>query len=112
MNSALILVLFFSSLIGYLVVMLLYFSKLKILLRQLEQYHSTQWATLNKPQLTANGLSEKSTIRLFLFLMRKEYLTLDDHHLNIAGSKTRLYLIVGLGLFSLLMLSAFLLPFA
>jgi hypothetical protein len=109
-DSTLILALFFSSLIGYGIVVLLYFSNLKALLRQLEKNHHGQWETLNEPALTAAGLPAQSTGKLFLFLIRKEYSKANDQDLTRAGDKTRRYLTAGLGLFGLLMLSAFLLP--
>lgn len=111
MNSTLILVLFFSTLVGYGIVVLFYFSSLRRLLQQLEQEHAAQWEALNKPELTAQGLPVQSTGRLFLFLVRKEYLKIDDQRVITEGGKTRRYLLAGLGLFGLLLCSGFLLPF-
>lgn len=111
MDSTLILVLLFSALIGYGIAVLLYFYNLKDLFKQLERNYPSYWEALNKPQLTAQGLPVQSTGRLFLFLIRKEYLKIDDQYIIAVGSKTRRYLIAGLGLFGLLILVCCLLPF-
>ncbi len=98
-------ILFLPVLIMSVLISLSYIRDLKNLIKKLKDDHALVWINLGRPSLdgTLSAFNAFSTIK---FLIKKDYLIMNDTELSKLGSKARIKFLI----FSILLLLALLIP--
>jgi len=95
-------ILFIGIIVGF-VVNLFYLKNVRKLLGYLKEKHLETWKTLSEPTIFANN-SPKNSLRVWRYIRKEEYKTLNDGELNTIGSRTRKLLRFSLSYFVVLII--------
>jgi len=98
--------LLFMAIIGLTVSTLVWFGRVQRLFSALEQRHQDKYIAMGSPSLLVRNDIE-TNIALMRFLLRKEYLALDDSAIATQGASMRAHLIGHLAGFGILLAGFF-----
>jgi len=94
-------VLFIGIIVGF-VVNLFYLNSVRKLLNKLKEKHPENWKALGEPTMFLNN-SPKNSLRVWRYIRKEEYKTLNDTELNAIGSRARKLLRFGISYFIVLL---------